>query len=87
MDPVCRPKQYEQEVAELYDTLRQSDGSDHVVVYLRAEKQMKHLPASRSVEIEDNLIGIYGKKYGAENVKVVEKSIENSFICIKNIKR
>ena len=69
-------KQYEQEVAELYDTLRQSDGSDHVVVYLRAEKQMKHLPASRSVEIEDNLLGILRKKYGAENVKVVEKSIE-----------
>ena len=69
-------KQYEQEVAELYDTLRQSDGSDHVVVYLRAEKQMKHLPASRSVEIEDNLIGILREKYGAENVKVVEKSIE-----------
>ena len=69
-------KQYEQEVAELYDTLRQSDGSDHVVVYLRAEKQMKHLPASRSVEIEDNLLGILREKYGAENVKVVEKSIE-----------
>ena len=59
-----------------YDTLRQSDGSDHVVVYLRAEKQMKHLPASRSVEIEDNLLGILREKYGAENVKVVEKSIE-----------
>lgn len=69
-------KQYEQEVAELYATLRQSDGSDHVVVYLRAEKQMKHLPASRSVEIEDNLLGILRGKYGAENVKVVEKSIE-----------
>ena len=69
-------KQYEQEVAELYDTLRQSDGGDHVVVYLRAEKQMKHLPASRSVEIEDNLLGILREKYGAENVKVVEKSIE-----------
>ena len=69
-------KQYEQEVAELYDTLRQSDGRDHVVVYLRAEKQMKHLPASRSVEIEDNLLGILREKYGAENVKVVEKSIE-----------
>ena len=69
-------KQYEQEVAELYDTLRQSDGSDHVVVYLRAEKQMKHLSASRSVEIEDNLLGILREKYGAENVKVVEKSIE-----------
>ena len=69
-------KQYEQEVAELYDTLRQSDGSDHVVVYLRAEKQMKHLPASRSVEIEDNLVGVLRGKYGAENVKVVEKSIE-----------
>ena len=37
---------------------------------MRAEKQMKHLPAcSRSVEIEDNLVGVYGEKYGAENVK------------------
>jgi DNA polymerase-3 subunit alpha len=37
---------------------------------------MKHLPASRSIEIEDNLLGILRGKYGAENVKVVEKSIE-----------
>ena len=49
---------------------------NEVFLYLRAEKQMKHLPASRSVEIEDNLLGILREKYGAENVKVVEKSIE-----------
>ena len=76
-------KQYEQEVAELYATLRQSDGSDHVVVYLRAEKQMKHLPASRRVELEDNLLGILRGKYGAENVKVVEKSIEKQHDIIR----
>ena len=37
---------YEQEVAELYELLRESDGNDSVVLYIRKEKAMKRLPAA-----------------------------------------
>ena len=67
---------YEQEVAELYRILAASDGSDQVVLYIRAQKAMKRLPSSRGVKIGEELLGILNEKYGSENVKVVEKSIE-----------
>ncbi len=67
---------YEQEVAELYRVLAASDGSDQVVLYIRAQKAMKRLPPSRGVKIGEELLGMLNEKYGSENVKVVEKSIE-----------
>lgn len=67
---------YENRVHYLYELLRQSDGNDQVVVYLKQERQMKRLPAARSVLIGDELLDILTKEYGSENVKVVEKSIE-----------
>lgn len=67
---------YEQEVAELYRILAASDGSDQVVLYIRAQKAMKRLPPSRGVKIGEELLGMLNEKYGSENVKVVEKSIE-----------
>ena len=67
---------YEQEVTELYRILAASDGSDQVVLYIRAQKAMKRLPPSRGVKIGEELLGMLNEKYGSENVKVVEKSIE-----------
>ena len=67
---------YEREVAELYRILSESDGTDQVVLYIRSPKVMKRLPPSRGVKIGDELLGILNEKYGNQNVKVVEKSIE-----------
>ena len=67
---------YEKEVAELYELLKDSDGQDTVVLYIRAEKSMKRLPASRNVEAEEGLIRKLAGRFGEENVKVVEKGIE-----------
>lgn len=69
-------EEYEKEVHHLYQLLRQSDGNDQVVVFLRKERMMKRLPASRSVQIDAGLLDILTNEYGLENVKVVEKSIE-----------
>jgi DNA polymerase-3 subunit alpha len=69
-------QEYEKMVPGLYERLRSSDGNDPVVVYLKREKQMKRLPASRSVQIEQGLLDVLTKEYGSGNVKVVEKSIE-----------
>lgn len=67
---------YEREVAELYRILSESDGTDQVVLYIRSPKVMKRLPPSRGAKIGDELLGILNEKYGNQNVKVVEKSIE-----------
>ena len=67
---------YEKQVHHLYELLSQSDGNDQVVVFLRQERMMKKLPNARSVLINDALVELLSKEYGAENVKVVEKSIE-----------
>ena len=69
-------EEYEKKVHRLYELLRQSDGEDQVVVFLKKERMMKRLPAARNVLIENALLDILTKEYGQENVKVVEKSIE-----------
>ena len=53
-----------------------NDGKDSVIIYLKRERLMKKLPAARNVKINSQLIELLSREYGAENVKVVEKSIE-----------
>lgn len=67
---------YESKVHALYQLLRESDGNDAVILYLKKERQMKKLPAARSVKIDTQLLNLLYQEYGTENVKVVEKSIE-----------
>ena len=67
---------YEKEVARLYEMLRESDGSDGVVLYIRSEKALKRLPQSRNVKADSQLLTNLTKSYGQDNVKVVEKNIE-----------
>jgi len=47
-----------------------------VVVYIRSPKAVKRLGPSRNVKINGELLGKLYEKYGSDNVKVVEKSIE-----------
>ena len=61
----------------LYQDLRESDGNDAVVVYVRSPKAVKRLGASKNVKINQDLLVKLYEKYGKDNVKVVEKSIEN----------
>ncbi len=43
----------------------------------RSERARKRLPDSRNIEIEEGLMNNLTKIYGENNVKVVEKAIEN----------
>lgn len=61
---------------EFYRLLNDSDGRDSVVVYIRSPKAVKRLVPSRNVKINGELLGKLYEKYGSDNVKVVEKSIE-----------
>lgn len=68
---------FEEKEQELYRMISDSDGNDGVIVYLSSEKAMKRLPASRNILINSELVNSLTKKFGENNVKVVEKAIEN----------
>lgn len=69
---------YQEKEAKLSGMLVGSDGRDEVIIYLAAEKRMKRLPKSRSIHVEPGLLETLFGFLGENNVKVVEKSIENS---------
>lgn len=68
--------EYEVKEAQLLEALADSDGNDTVVIYVKEPRAIKRLPANRNVRIDSMLLEKLHKIYGAENVKVVEKSIE-----------
>ena len=61
----------------LYQMIGDSEGSDSVVIYCQAEKAIKRLPRSRDIKITDDLLMRLNNYFGADRVKVLEKSIEN----------
>ena len=69
-------EEYENKVSHLYDMLKESDGSDRVVLYIKGDKSLKRLPPSRNVKVDEKLISQLSGEYGKDNVRVVEKSIE-----------
>ena len=77
---ICREAQglTREKAAELMPILRQSDGQDSVVIYVENPKAMKRLPPSDSVSADDGLIEQLVSIFGKENVKLVEKGIENT---------
>ncbi|MCI9426741.1 MAG: DNA polymerase III subunit alpha [Eubacterium sp.] len=68
---------FETQEETLYGVIADSDGADAIVVYLADRKAMKRLPASKNVEITSALIQTLADAFGKNNIKVVEKAIEN----------
>lgn len=71
-------QEYMEKEQELSEILRESDGNDNVTIYCSEEKAVKKYPKSMGILADRELIGILCEKYGENNVKVVEKSIENT---------
>nr|WP_314462424.1 DNA polymerase III subunit alpha [uncultured Clostridium sp.] len=61
---------------EILELLRESEGSDTVIIYLESERAKKVLPANWNVNASDGLIDILTKKLGEINVRLVEKKLE-----------
>lgn len=68
---------YLEDEAHLFDMLKESEGEDTVVIYCKAERAVKRLPAGRNIQIEPVILGRLANYYGEARVKVVEKPIEN----------
>lgn len=76
----CRTKEeYIEKEPWLFQTLAEYDGRDGVNIYLSGERARKRLPNSRSTRVCSELLEKLYDKFGNENVKVVEKSIEKNF--------
>ena len=67
---------YVKEESHVLELLRDSDGKDSVVIFLKKERAIKRYPANRNVRIDESLLEKMHEFLGASNVKVVEKSIE-----------
>lgn len=62
----------------LLEAIRDSDGTDEVVIYAAKEKAVKRLGKNRSICVNPQLTGYLKELFGENNVKVVEKNIENT---------
>ena len=61
----------------LYDMIGSSDGEDQVVIYCKAERAIKRLPANRNIHVDAALLSRLTNYLGESCVKVIEKPIEN----------
>ena len=68
---------YNRKEEELLRLLESGDGNDPVVIYIADEKLMKRLPPNRNIGILPEIVNRLTNFLGENNVKVVEKSIEN----------
>ena len=69
-------QEYHQREIELFEDLKDCEGNDSVVIYIHRDKAMKRLPSGRNIGIDSAILGKLQVKYGQNNIKVVEKSIE-----------
>ncbi|SDI04718.1 DNA polymerase III catalytic subunit, DnaE type [Pseudobutyrivibrio sp. 49] len=68
--------EYEASEATLADSIRSMDGNDSIVIYLKAEKAKKVMPPSWSLSATEDNIKVLSVKFGADNVRVVDKKLE-----------
>ena len=67
---------YQGREKEVLALLREREGRDRVIIYLKKEKAKKILPTNWQVKADQDLLEILTKKLGEKNVRIVEKSIE-----------
>lgn len=67
---------FQKQESELYGFLREEEGKDRVVIYVRNPKAVKRLSENWGITASGKLLQNLMDRFGKENVKVVEKSIE-----------
>ena len=68
---------YQAMEGEILGILKESEGPDSVVIYLKKERAKKILPANWKVEAAGELLDTLVCKLGEKNVKLVEKNLIN----------
>ena len=67
---------FEKQESDLYSFIREEEGKDRVVIYVRNPRQVKRLSENWGITVSDDLLHSLRERFGEANVKVVEKSIE-----------
>ncbi len=67
---------YLKQQEEFFDAIRDSDGRDHVVIYLDKERAARKLGDAQTVTANEELVFRLGELFGPENIRFVEKAIE-----------
>ena len=67
---------FEKQESDLYSFIREEEGKDRVVIYVRNPRQVKRLSENWGITVSDELLHSLREHFGEANVKVVEKSIE-----------
>ena len=67
---------YESRIDDVMAALRDSDGKDRVIMYLKEERKMRRLSENWAVHAGPDLLNRLYKILGEKNVKVVQKVIE-----------
>ncbi|MGN0354347.1 MAG: DNA polymerase III subunit alpha [Muricoprocola sp.] len=62
---------YQEKERRLYDILRESDGKDRVVIYIRSPKAMKRLSENWTVNADKELLEKLYLEFGEENIKTI----------------
>ncbi len=70
---------YEEAEQTLFAILGNYDGTENVYIYLSKDRARKLLPKSRCTKVCKELLSELYSKFGEDNVKVTEKSIEKKF--------
>ncbi len=69
-------ERYREEEPWIFETLAGYDGKDEVNIYVSGDRATKKLPGSHSTRVCRELLEKLYDRFGQENVKVVQKSIE-----------
>ena len=67
---------YERTVDSVMAVLRESEGKDRVVMYLKKERKLRRLSPSWAINAQGRLLEELYTLLGEKNVKVVQKTIE-----------
>ena len=67
---------YDQQIDSVMAALRNSEGNDRVVMYLKEERKLKRLSENWSIDAKAPLLSVLYGILGEKNVKVVQKTIE-----------
>ncbi len=69
-------EEFSKKESDLYGFLREEEGRDRVVIYVRNPRMVKRLSENWGITINEELLQRLTGHFGRDNVKVVEKSIE-----------
>ncbi len=68
---------YKRQEEELKKTVEPWEGTNVLVIFVRATRQYKKMPRNWNIAVNSENLAILKEKYGENNIRVVEKTIEN----------